>query len=209
MKKKTILIVIFIISIIKINAQEDIFILKNDSIVININDSLVYKKGNLINGEIKIKNSFNCYLIYLINNGDIVKKSYYDFDNKPLYIENYKNGELNGEYLEWYNNKNIRLKGNYNEGLADSTWSFYYSNGKVQCTGNFLPEKSKLIPNFELIQNEKSIDGVVTSSFNEFTNFSPPHGEWIFYNYDGVKNKILKFNKGVLISIEVGDVVPR
>lgn len=42
-----------------------------------------------------------------------------------------------GEFSETYPNGQLKIKGLYKNGKADSTWTFYFSDGKIFKTGNY------------------------------------------------------------------------
>jgi antitoxin component YwqK of YwqJK toxin-antitoxin module len=45
----------------------------------------------------------------------------------------YKNGELNGNYTEYYVNGKHREKGKMKNGKMDGNWIFWFHNGRKEC----------------------------------------------------------------------------
>lgn len=54
-----------------------------------------------------------------------------------LIVANYKNDTLNGEYLEFHENRNLKTSGNYINGLKTGMWYIYHENGEIQKEGEF------------------------------------------------------------------------
>ncbi|KOY86274.1 hypothetical protein AD998_09055 [bacterium 336/3] len=55
-----------------------------------------------------------------------------------LHISTYgQNPIKDGEYKEFYPNGNLKMQGFYKNRKADSTWIFYFSDGKIFKTGNY------------------------------------------------------------------------
>ena len=74
-------------------------------------------------------------MISKYNNGIIWKgavTSWWDDDSKyKKQIVTYLDGKKHGEVQVFYKNNNkLRYKGNYNNGLMDGKWTYYYENGK-------------------------------------------------------------------------------
>ncbi|MCB9894502.1 MAG: hypothetical protein H6839_08635 [Planctomycetes bacterium] len=59
------------------------------------------------------------------------KKIYYSPSGTLWRIENYEDGELSGEYCEYYNSGNVRVEGRYIHGAKVGTWRYWSDEGKV------------------------------------------------------------------------------
>ena len=51
--------------------------------------------------------------------------------------ENFKDGELEGKYLEWYDNGNKKIDGNYKNGKLEGKYLYWYSSGKRHNIRNY------------------------------------------------------------------------
>lgn len=68
---------------------------------------------------------------------DGLTEQFYSETGKMRVSANYKNGVLEGEFKEYYENKNIRLVGSYKESLQDGEWKFYLEKGNLQSIVNY------------------------------------------------------------------------
>ena len=60
------------------------------------------------------------------------------YDNGNIYCKNnYKNGKREGERIEYYNNGNIYCKNNYKNGKREGEWIEYYNNGNIWHKENY------------------------------------------------------------------------
>jgi hypothetical protein len=66
----------------------------------------------------------------------------YDSLGRPIKSETYSNAELNGEYIEYYTNWEIKTRGFYLNGKQDKEWTYYDVLGKLIKTEIF-PKKTK------------------------------------------------------------------
>ncbi|MBV7441334.1 toxin-antitoxin system YwqK family antitoxin [Weeksellaceae bacterium TAE3-ERU29] len=57
-------------------------------------------------------------------------------------IQNYENGQLNGEYKSYNDNGKLYCKGNYENGKRVGEWKFYFSNGSLKEIGYYQNDKS-------------------------------------------------------------------
>ena len=48
-----------------------------------------------------------------------------------------ENGDLEGEYKEWYENGNLKIIKNYKDGKLNGVVTLYYPNGNLKVTGKF------------------------------------------------------------------------
>ena len=84
-------------------------------------------------------------LIHCRETNNVSGKRYYNgkpFNGKcsdtienKIYIKSYKNGLAHGEWLEFYNNGNISLKGFYKFDTINGNFTSYYRNGKIKGRG--------------------------------------------------------------------------
>jgi hypothetical protein len=66
----------------------------------------------------------------------------YDSLGYPISSEIYSNGELNGEYVEYYTNWEIKARGFYLNGKQDKEWTYYDVLGK-RVKKEIFPKKTK------------------------------------------------------------------
>ena len=59
-----------------------------------------------------------------------------DTIDTKIYIKSYENGLAHGEWLEFYDNGNIALKGFYNNDTIDGDFISYHRNGKIKGRGS-------------------------------------------------------------------------
>lgn len=184
---------------------QTMLIFKNDTLVIYDNDSIYYRKGDDINGEIKYgRNEY--YQIIQVQDGYISNWKNY-FQNGALRSEyNFKYGKLHGPYTEWYETGTLLISGNYHDGHEDGLWTYYFSNGVKESEGRFLGDKNYLIKDFE---TNYFLENLETGDREQITSISPVHsppdGEWKFYNNRGTLMKTFTFDKGTIVSMEFGD----
>ena len=57
-------------------------------------------------------------------------------------IQNYENGQLNGEYKSYDENGKLYCKGKYEKGKRVGEWKFYFSNGALKEIGYYQNDKS-------------------------------------------------------------------
>jgi len=48
----------------------------------------------------------------------------------PASVANYKNDMLDGEYTEYFDGKNVKVKGAYFQNKKDGLWTHYHTSGK-------------------------------------------------------------------------------
>jgi antitoxin component YwqK of YwqJK toxin-antitoxin module len=183
---------------------QQIFLL-HDTLLIGFDDTIFYKTGDESNGVIEYCNNGNLTQIS-IKDGFITRLRQQFSNPQITEEENYKNGMLDGPYKEWNNDGVLVTNGHYTMGLKDSIWTFYYENGGKETEGTFFPDSTGLIDRFCIIQRIKMYPPEKSTSISApYQDHSPPHGPWNFYDKKGKIYKTLVFDKGVLISIEVGD----
>lgn len=111
----------------------------------------------------------SCYTIFYdqkkfkVSEGELKDKKpnglwkYYHFQSEHLMsIENYKNGVLNGEKIEYYKNGQIAEKDNYSEGKLNGKHfryaengnlieEFTYKNGSIEGKANYYDNNGKIL----------------------------------------------------------------
>ncbi|MEI8110725.1 MAG: hypothetical protein WCH59_07000 [Chitinophagia bacterium] len=76
-----------------------------------------------------------------IREGERIYYAYYSID-KPKAIKNYKNDQLNGISIWYYDNGLIYYEQNYKNGKLDGYERFYHSNGQLKQEGKFIQDKA-------------------------------------------------------------------
>jgi len=186
--------------------KEKIIVLKHDTINLRDGDKVFYRKGDDFSGEVK-NGRDNYFTVVQIDSGFITRRTDFLANGTKRLEENFSKGRYDGPYKEW-NYSGILIEcGHYSNSYADSIWTFYYNNGIKESEGAFLPDTTKLIDDFEIVRSEISLDPPydIRQNTKICDKHSPPHGEWVFYNFRGKISKRLVFDKGILKSFEVGD----
>jgi len=201
--QKTYLLVCMIVSILA-SAQMRVIPFKYDTVYVNKTDSIYYIKGNELIAEIKYGNNFG-YSIIFIDSGYINKVISINNNGLKKSESNFKMKKLHGISKEWYESGFLKSEINYSHGLNDGSFIYYYSNGIKEFEGAFLADSSCLISNFKIHYNE--IIDIFEHQTTTVTaeKHAPPHGKWKFYNPQGKLSKTFIFEKGILVSLEVGD----
>lgn len=68
-------------------------------------------------------------------------KSYYIPENKIKSIYKYSDGKLNGDYVNYYKNKNPREKGQYSNDAKQGKWTYYLEDGSIDYTAEYIKDK--------------------------------------------------------------------
>ncbi|GAA3600135.1 hypothetical protein Q4Q39_11905 [Flavivirga amylovorans] len=138
-------------------------------------------------------------------NGNILSKGLYDikggkeglweFFSKNAVLTskgNYSDGEINGEYINYYNNGKIESKSNYDNGSLSGYYVYYYKNGQLNRQGW---NKDGLA-----LGEWRSyyVDG--TLKIINFYHKDKLHGTQKFYSVDGKLEHTSKYEFGELIS---------
>ena len=102
----------------------------------------IYDRNDKITNEITTKWSESGKMISKLNNGNIWKgevTSWWDDDSKyKKQIVTYLDGKKHGIVQVFFKNNNkLRYKGNYNNGLMDGKWTYYWENGNKKVEGSF------------------------------------------------------------------------
>ena len=76
-------------------------------------------------------------------------------------IKTFKDGELNGRYVEWYGDGQKKSEGLYKDGKQDGLWTWWWENGEKWKEGTYN-------------------DGILWDTDSD----KPYTGEWAGYNYE-------------------------
>ena len=114
------------------------------------------------------------YIEYNSNNEPVFITNYKDDKNNGITIEfdvsnklsnpkvlaytNYKEGNLDGEYKQWYENGNLKIRSYYKDGKEDGVSKSYYENGNIEqeriYDNNLLLNRKKYYSNGQLKEEE-------------------------------------------------------
>ncbi|MFN8311035.1 MAG: hypothetical protein U0T73_13825 [Chitinophagales bacterium] len=169
-----------------------------DSIRISARDTLLYQHGNNYDGEIKFR-SGGATTKYIFTAGRFIKKIGYYPGNQKMMEYELEEGRLNGVFKKWNRQGTLIISGYYKNGFADSTWTYFYRNGKKESEGNYLADPQYFLNDFTLVNATFE-----PAENQQYPKFPPPHGKWMFYNPDGERVKTLIFDKGIIRQLEVG-----
>ena len=88
-----------------------------------------------------------------VDYNDLVKRNglYYEkFTNEPFtgkttgrIQKNYINGKFEGEWLEYYDNGQLKIKRNYKDGILEGESLWYHKNGQLESKGNFKDDEKE------------------------------------------------------------------
>lgn len=96
------------------------------------NANIFYIKQEFYNnGSLKIEDSFNKDSL---RHGKY--KKYYENGQLELEIE-YENGQKHGYERSYYENGRLKSEHTYANGLTEGTYKFYYENGKIEMKGTY------------------------------------------------------------------------
>jgi antitoxin component YwqK of YwqJK toxin-antitoxin module len=191
------------------HAQSRIIPFLHDTIQLDIQDSILYWKGDSLNTEFayeqfstvrdtqtttKVMSFGTCKVV--IENGYIKSRTYFGRNGLKQNEFVCKPGSDYWESRMW-NSDGILLS----EGISTSneeSWKFYYSNGSIESEGKFVLNN----PKSEFILNHcwEDLDFICKS----ICRHNVPDGEWRFYDING-KVKTFQFEKGRIVGMEVGD----
>jgi len=132
-------------------------------------------------------------------------------------IENYKNGERNGYYYQWYRKENIIEEGNYEKNSRNGKWTIYATNKVVKkeveyLNGYYFGLYTSYWPNGKIkeqgsytqIEGKSGVTainqyGKSRTTFIKVNNLPVRNGNWNYYDEFGKLIKTKKFIKGKLI----------
>ena len=88
-----------------------------------------------------------------VDYNDLVKRDglYYEkFTNEPFtgkttgrIQNNYMNGKFEGEWLEYHENGQLKIKRNYKDGKLEGESLWYHKNGQLESKGNFKEDEKE------------------------------------------------------------------
>ncbi|MAX13759.1 MAG: hypothetical protein CMG11_06940, partial [Candidatus Marinimicrobia bacterium] len=110
----------------------------------SIENEFVYKNGELWSGPFD-RQIESTYEVGHLENGVLqgLYEIYYIGDYWNEYKGNlksrrvYKNGELVGQWISYYEDGQIEEQGNYKDGSQDGEWITYYEDGQIQEQANY------------------------------------------------------------------------
>jgi len=101
---------------------------------------LIYFTSCTVKKEERNKITDKVFHIYEENwiTNDLHGKNIYYYENGNIDIElNYNQGEINGEYLSYYRNKNLEFKVEYKDGVLLNVIEYYNEEGEELDFGTF------------------------------------------------------------------------
>lgn len=104
-----------------------------------------------------------------------------------------------GEWVEFYENGNIKVKKQFFMGLATGKWNWYYDNKQPMKSGQFY-EKFKIYPcKLDTTIELSSIENQDDIFEDLLINIQPKHGKWKHWDKNGNLILIEEYDKGKLI----------
>jgi antitoxin component YwqK of YwqJK toxin-antitoxin module len=110
----------------------------------------------------------------LDNNGDIVDSKIYD-DNGVLLSKGVidKEGNRQGDWLDYYRGGTVRAAGQYLNNLREGKWQFYFENGNIEQTGSYKQGKQSGLWKWfyntgELWIEEEFYNGLLEGIYTEY-----------------------------------------
>lgn len=187
--------------------QGTILMFRFDTLAIPLTDSIFYQNGDDLNGEVKFGNTGRISIVDIMD-GYVTSYRGYDANGKMMADYTFDKRKLDGPFTEWWPNGELKVDGYYENGLAAGEWEYFYTNGYLETRGHYLPDTCCLLEKFEIVfHNLSSDEGIDEVIRKNYIQHSMPHGIWTFFEPDGTHGKSLIFDKGRLISMDVGDHV--
>jgi antitoxin component YwqK of YwqJK toxin-antitoxin module len=96
------------------------------------------------------------------------------YDNGQMYEKcNYVDGKMNGEYLEWYSNGQMMIKGNYVDGKINGELLKWHSNGQIFVKCNYVDGKRngeylEWYGDGQVMQKCNYVDGILNGKYLEW-----------------------------------------
>lgn len=116
------------------------------------------------------------------------KITYYD-DGSKKSEGTYKNGRLEGPFIEWYPNGNKSMEGQYKNGKYHGLWLYWYDDDKPRGRGEFEDGYRTGLHVFWHKTGEKSVE--VSHKNGKF------HGKYREYSPEGQLLEEVEFNEGI------------
>lgn len=186
-----------------------------------------YPSGKLM-AEGKYKDSYKVGVWnYYYENGKLEQKGKYNskqnpvgewnyyYENGNIYkIENYLDGELDGDYIEFNDTGKIIVKGQYFEGLKTGLWEYYI--GDIIQKGKYFDGAETdwwvftSVPDGKILYKGKFIDGIPDGKHTWYYgngkkrkegnyNMGLKSGDWNFYDDNGSLFLIITYRQGIEI----------
>lgn len=150
---------------------------------------------------------FRSEITYSVKDGYIVSRIVINDRGIKTAEAFYEEGKLHGSNRLWADDGNLKVSGQYENGMESGEWIFYRRNGTRQLSGVFLANPEFQMEDLEFIEHivEDDIGEYMLVTSVSFQH-SPPHGEWRFYDVKGRVAGIIDFEKGKVRGLHFGDV---
>lgn len=154
------------------------------------NENLIFQGSYKNNIPIGIHRFFN-------NKGKVIKSTTYDINgNKIAEGKVLMNGNEDGEWVYYYENRNKNAVGTYNNGNKTGKWTYYYPNERIKQTGTYNNGKFSgawkwYYSTGEILKEENYIYGKLEGEITEFSESGDTiskgnyiegykEGEWLY-----------------------------
>ena len=145
----------------------------------------------------RIENYPKDTLIYKLCESYQFSTSYGNKNNPVGFNLKTTKGLPHGEWIEFYENGNLKYKKHFQMGLADGEWIWYYENKKTMKSGQFYKKYD-----FYPCKIDLKIDDISNQDENSednFINIQPKHGQWKYCDKNGNLLNTKEYKIGVLI----------
>lgn len=172
---------------LKLNSEHSVTYYENGKIKSDITVIGGVKNGIVLNyfedGNLAVKGYFS-------ENKRDKKWYFYDENTKKLAaIENYKNGELEGEQFYYYPNGSLKLKGSYKDNIRIGFWQMYDEEGNLTIQNIFL-DGEKVISVALFHENGNILcSGLTKDGLRD--------GVWQYFDEDGVLLYDVEYSAGI------------
>lgn len=113
--------------------------------------------------------------------GQQLMHTYYDIEGEPL-KEEYRinsSGQFNGEYTSFYENGNMKSKGQFSHNKSVGEWSYYFSSGELRMRGEVENGKNVGVWEYFYESGGKKMEGEIVNGKRT--------GLWVIYYTNGSK----------------------
>ncbi|MBC8311055.1 MAG: hypothetical protein H8E72_02010 [Candidatus Marinimicrobia bacterium] len=173
--------------------------------------------GKLLNKQMWVNGELHGKSFYYDSNGELESEVIY---NKGDLVEEKKEHRTDGEWISYYDNDQVRKKGNYKNGKKHGEWIRYYINGQIEEILNYKEgmtdgkwicylENGKKFMDFNM-KNGKE-DGLQLSYYDngqvniEYTSKNGKYnGSYINYNPDGTIDRKTFYEDGKKVKSNEG-----
>ena len=113
---------------------------------LQVDNGITYTNGKVYSGTCNIL--YNDSLLWKTRTYKKGKKtaetSYYIPDGTLEYIGNEKNGKIDGDFISYYKNGEISIKGKLDMGKYIGEWNYYDDDGSLNKTSNYNKKGEKI-----------------------------------------------------------------